>query len=264
MERKQTLLAKAEELKDSDDWHNTANELKRIQADWKKIGYVPKSESDKIWKEFRSACNHFFNRLTAHNKDRDKQFEGNLKVKQELLKELKEWDPTDKKDGKKELKAYINKWKEAGRVPRGNREIENEFNTLLDEHFKTLKINRKEASMIRFENKVHTLIDSENKRELNKQADILYRKIEDAEKELRQLENNIQFFAHADENSPIVKEANRNITRQKEQIELLKEKRKQLREMRNNPKPAVKTKEEAPEASPEKEVKKQDEGEADS
>jgi hypothetical protein len=46
------LLARAEELKDSDDWHNTANELKRIQADWKKIGYVPKSESDKIWKPF--------------------------------------------------------------------------------------------------------------------------------------------------------------------------------------------------------------------
>lgn len=264
LERKQALLARAEELKDSDDWHDAANELKRIQSDWKKIGYVPKSESDKIWKAFRSACNHFFDRLTEHNKDRDKQFEGNLKVKQELLKELKEWDPTDKKDGKQELKTFINKWKDAGRVPRGNREIENEFNTLLDERFKTLKINRKEASMIRFENKVHNLIDSENRRELNKQDDMLYRKIEEAEKELRQLENNIQFFAHADENSPIVKEANRNIARQKEQIELLKEKRKQLRQMRNNPKPAVEKKEEAPEVSPKAETEKQDEGETES
>jgi hypothetical protein len=263
LERKQALLARAEELKDSDDWHNTANELKRIQADWKKIGYVPKSESDKIWKAFRSACNHFFDRLTEHNKDRDKEFLSNLKAKEELLAELKAWDPTDKNISKNDLRAFISRWKAAGRVPKSKRDIENEFNNLLDSYFKKLKVNRSEASLIRFENKLHNLIDNENKRELNKQEDMLDRKVEEAEKELRQLENNIQFFAHADENSPIVKEAKRNVERQKEQIELLKAKRKQLKSMRNKPKPAP---EKAPAKTSEADTEKQmpEEGENES
>ncbi len=263
LEKKRKLLARAEELKESTDWHNTASELKRIQADWKKIGYVPKSESDKIWKAFRSACNEFFNRLTAHNKEKDKEYEGNLKAKQEVLAELKAWDPTDSKAAKKELKAFISKWKDAGRVPRGNREIENEFNTLLDEYFKKLKVNRKEASLIRFENKVHSLIDSENRRELDKQEDQLLRKIDEAKKELIQLENNIQFFAHVDEKNPIVREARKNIDRQKEQIELLIAKRKQLKKMRTAPPPPV-VEEKTEETNSEKQPDTPEEGEAES
>jgi hypothetical protein len=92
---------------------------------------------------------------------------------------------------------------------------------------------------------------------------MLDRKVEEAEKELRQLENNIQFFAHADENSPIVKEAKRNVERQKEQIELLKAKRKQLKSMRNKPKPAP---EKAPAKTSEADTEKQmpEEGENES
>ena len=71
---KKELLGKVEAIKDSDNWKDTAAELKRIQVQWKKIGYVPKAESDKIWEEFRNACNHFFNRLTKFNSGLDEAF----------------------------------------------------------------------------------------------------------------------------------------------------------------------------------------------
>jgi hypothetical protein len=29
----------------------------------KQIGHVPRKHSDKIWKEFKDACNHYFNKL---------------------------------------------------------------------------------------------------------------------------------------------------------------------------------------------------------
>ena len=233
--KKRELLASAEELKDSEDWKETAQKLKRIQADWKHIGYVPKAESDKIWKKFRAACNHFFNRLTEHNKELDKEFESNLDLKKKILDKLKEWKAPekDKGNGLKELKAFISEWKEAGRIPRHAKEIESEFNTVLDKHFAQLKLNKTEANMIRFENKVHGLATAENDRQLDREEDQLKRKLDEAKKDLVQLENNIQFFAHVDEKNPILKEAKRNIDRQKEQIDLLKKKIKMLREISN-------------------------------
>ena len=235
LERKRELLAKAQELSTSEDWREASNQLKRIQSEWKTIGYVPKNESDKIWKAFREACNLFFNRLTKHNKQLDKDLEANLVVKNEILERLNAWTAPEggKGNGMKELKAFINEWKEAGRVPRSEKEIDNEFNKTLDNHFTTLKLNKKEASLIRFENKVHNLIEGENDRQLDREQEILQRKVDEAIKDLNQLENNILFFAHADQNNPIVKEARRQIDNQKEQIELLKSKVKMIRKMSN-------------------------------
>lgn len=227
LERKNALLARAQSLMESTDWKGTANELKQIQAEWKKIGYVPKAESDRIWKEFRAACNHFFDRLTAQNKEKDKAFAGNLAAKEALLEKVKSWVPTNEKgEGISELKEMIAAWKEIGRVPQDKREIENTFNKLLDAHFKTLKLNKREASMIHFENKVQHIMEGDNAREIGRFKDELKRKIEDAQKELSQLENNMMFFAHADEKNPIVKEAKRNVERARENVELLKHKLK--------------------------------------
>ena len=234
LERKNALLARAQELKDSTDWRAAANELKRIQADWKKIGYVPKSESDKIWKEFRAACNHFFDRLTNRNKEIDKEFEGNYTAKEALLEKVAAWKPTDAKDkGVSELKEMIGEWKEIGRVPRDKRDIENTFNKALDEHFKALKLNKREATLIRFENKVHSIIEGDNNREITRFRDDLRKKIEEAKKELSQLENNMMFFAHADAKNPIVKEAKRNVERARENVELLMQKLKMFKKTKN-------------------------------
>ncbi len=235
LDKKRALLAKAEELKDSTEWRETANKLKRIQEDWKKIGYVPKSESDKIWKQFRAACNHFFNNLSNHNKELDKQFEGNYDLKKQLLEKIKAWQPTgEKKNEVNMLKEFIAEWKAIGKVPKANIDINNEFNKTLDEHFTKLKLDREEAALMRFENKLNALSDNDNSRQLIKEKELLQRKIDESVKELHQLENNIMFFANADEKNPIVKEANKNIERHKEQIALLKSKMKMLRKLKDN------------------------------
>ncbi|MCH8554448.1 MAG: DUF349 domain-containing protein, partial [Schleiferiaceae bacterium] len=52
LERKKALLERAKELKDSENWRETTAELKKIQADWKKIGFAPRTESEAVWQEF--------------------------------------------------------------------------------------------------------------------------------------------------------------------------------------------------------------------
>lgn len=230
--KKRELVNIAESLKDSEDWRNTTNELKRIQAQWKTIGHVPKSESDKIWKEFRSACNHFFDRLTAHNKNQDNKLEGNFTSKKALLARLDEYNPPkdNQKKGVQDLKDIINQWKGLGQVPRSKNQIERDFNNLLDQKFKAIDLDRKEAQRIRFENKIDSMTDgagSGDDRQLRYERDAIRKQIDEAEKELNQLETNMSFFS-GNPKSPLLKEAAKNIENQKQHIEMLKEKMKMI------------------------------------
>ena len=230
LEKKRELVAIANKLKDSEDWKETTNQMKRIQAQWKQIGHVPKSESDKIWKEFRAACNHFFDRLTQQNKDRDKQFEGNFTAKKAVLDKLSAFEPNkdDQAASVNALKEIINEWKVIGRVPRDKNQIESDFNKTLDEKFKSIDMDRKESQRIRFENKIEALTDGNDDRQLRRERQAVRKQIDDAQKELTQLETNLGFFSSSDPNSPLLKDANKRIKQQREQIEMLEEKVKIL------------------------------------
>ncbi|GGH72518.1 hypothetical protein GCM10011318_16540 [Phaeocystidibacter marisrubri] len=224
LDKKKALLDRAIELKDSTDWREAANELKALQRKWKTIGFAPRAESDKIWNEFRAACNQFFERLKDKNSEQDAAYEGNYTKKTELLEKVKAFDPVAADRGVDALKGFIEEWKSLGSVPRAKKDIEGEFNAILDKHFSALKIDKKESAMIRFENRLHHIAQDGDQRSMDKEYHQLRRKIDEAEKELRQLENNMGFFANSDPKNPLVREAQKNIDRHKEQIELLKDK----------------------------------------
>lgn len=57
---KRELVAKAEELKSSQEWKEAGEELVRLQNEWKKIGPVARKYSDDLWKQFTTACDTFF------------------------------------------------------------------------------------------------------------------------------------------------------------------------------------------------------------
>ena len=61
--KKEALCAKAEALKDSTDWDAAAQEMKRLQAEWKTIGPVKKSRSEALWQRFRGAGRSFLRPL---------------------------------------------------------------------------------------------------------------------------------------------------------------------------------------------------------
>jgi len=55
LKKKMTLVEQAESLKDSEEWDIATEVFKKVQAEWKKIGHVPRQDSDKIWKRFKDA-----------------------------------------------------------------------------------------------------------------------------------------------------------------------------------------------------------------
>ena len=56
--------------------------MKKIQDDWKKIGHVPRKYSDSVWKDFKDACNAYFDRMhEARNAETSEEVEAFEKKK---------------------------------------------------------------------------------------------------------------------------------------------------------------------------------------
>jgi len=229
LQAKKDLLSQAEALKDSEDWAMATEAFKKLQADWKKVGHVTKADSEKVWKAFHAACNHYFGRLSEHNKARDAALEDNLKAKKALLDELSALETTgEPKEALQAVKALIGRWKKAGPLPRGKQSVEKKFNQLIDQKFKALDMDRKESRRIQFETKMDDLSQQGGDDKLRKEKDFLQRKLNEAKMELNQLENNISFFSSARADNPLLKEAQKNIDQKKAEMDDLLERIKML------------------------------------
>lgn len=230
LERKRELIAIAELHKDSEDFEMVTPLMKKIQSDWKTIGHVPRKHSDRIWKEFKDACNHYFDRIHAErNKASEAELE-NLAQKEALLEELKAFKVSEDKDeALKEIKGFLNRWNEMGRVPRNKRNISNAFNSALDGLFKQLDLNKNTAELLKYDNKLQALHDYK----LRNEHFFVSKKIDETKEAIMQLENNLGFFQNADESNPLVREVLNKIKRHKNDLKLWEAKLEKIKEVRD-------------------------------
>ena len=233
LNRKTALVAKAKELQESVDFNVTTPIMKQIQEEWKQIGHVPRKYSDKIWLEFKEACNHYFDKLKEQKTEENGEEVEAFDKKKAYLETLREFQLVgDHKTDLDAIKLHIETWKSFGRVPFPRRHIEGKFNKVLDALFEKLSLSKKDSEMMRFSNRIDHLSDNNDTRKLENEKIFLMRKIDEIKNEIFQLENNIQFFANtrnAKKENSIVLEVRKNIERHKEEMEVLKDKLKQVR-----------------------------------
>ncbi|GGD57409.1 DUF349 domain-containing protein [Muriicola marianensis] len=229
LEKKRELVKVAESLKDSEDWDSVTPQMKKIQQDWKKIGHVPRKYSDKLWKEFKAACNHYFDRLHANkNKGSGEELE-NLEKKKACLDKLQAFSPgKSKEDDLATIKSLIGEWRSIGRVPYNKKSINGKFNKIVDGVLKKLGVDQKEAELLKYGNKLKELASAQDDYALRKERTFIKRKIDEGKSEINQLENNLQFFSNASEDNPLVKEVVDKINRQKESLKTWKAKLKKI------------------------------------
>lgn len=235
LEKKRELIKIAEEHKESEDFEATTPLMKKIQSDWKSIGHVPRKYSDKIWKQFKKACNHYFDRLHAQKNEANKEEMAHYETKKKMLDDLASFElGDDHKANLKAIKEKIAAWKEIGRVPYNKRKIEQDFNKALDALFIKLDLGKKESELIKFDNKLNTLVNREDERKLQNEHFFISKKIDETKDEIRQLENNLGFFHHVDESNPLVQEVHKNIAKHKEQLEVWKAKLSKIKSVRDS------------------------------
>lgn len=94
---KQELLKHAEELAASDDLNSAAEQIKKLQQQWKQSGCTFHSVERKLWPLFRQSCNSVFEQLnqqkqTERNSNQQHQTQLKYKLQQSELKNLLESD----------------------------------------------------------------------------------------------------------------------------------------------------------------------------
>ncbi|WP_025667281.1 DUF349 domain-containing protein [Aquimarina megaterium] len=232
LNKKMELIQIAEDNKDSDDFTAITPLMKKIQSDWKKIGHVPRKDSDRIWKRFKDACNSYFDRLHAERNEANKEELISLEKKQEHIEALKKLELSgDTEADLKTIKDNIATWKTLGRVPYKKKNIEAEYNKILDSFFQQLNLGRKETELIKYENKLNTLSGQSDDRALRNEQSFIRKKIDEVNGEIRQLENNLQFFKHAKDDNPMVRDVRKNIEKHKENLDVWKAKLNKIKQL---------------------------------
>jgi hypothetical protein len=233
LSKKQALVAKANELKVSEDFTATTPLMKQIQEEWKQVGHVPRKYSDELWNEFKAACNEYFDRLKNSKKEENSEEVAAFEKKKEYMEIIRAFELVgDHKTDLDAIKAHIETWKSFGKVPFNRRHIEGKFNKILDALFEKLSMSKKDTEKMRFANKLDSLGD--DSRKLDNEAIFIKRRIDEVRNEIFQLENNIQFFQNtknAKKENSIVTEVRKTIARHKEELETWKDKLKQLNEI---------------------------------
>lgn len=97
------------------DWRTLTDQVIELQNAWKGTGFAARKDNERVWKEFRIACNEFFDQKKEHFGRLKEQFKTVRDRKQQLLDEavtLK--DSTDWRATGEKLKRLQSQWKDAG------------------------------------------------------------------------------------------------------------------------------------------------------
>jgi hypothetical protein len=229
LQQKLELCAQAELLSESDEWKKTTDELVKLQAQWKEIGPVPHKHSDAVWKRFRTACNKFFDRKKEYFATQDARYDENLKKKEELIAEIKNFAASDNpSDSFAAIKEFQQRWTEIGYVPMKHKErLQKEYRTAIDALFETLHISAADRQLINFKTRMETAVKGD-KRQISYEREKLRQQLKQLENDIHLWENNIGFFARSKNAEKLVQDVKNNIEKARQDVSVVKQKLKLL------------------------------------
>ena len=220
--QKQALIKEALNWKDSDDFIAATEVFKRIQAAWKKIGFVPRKQADALWKEFKSICDAYFNRLNTIKVEGTQEEQDNYDSKVKFLEALEAGEIT--------LENYndiLKTWIQIGVVPSQKNKVDQDIQAVIS---KSLNLPKEKlvAEYIKYQIKISYWLAIDSKK-LQDEYNYLKKEVDTATKDLKQLENNLGFFSNSKKGNPLFDTVLTSIETEKEKLANAKKKIKYLR-----------------------------------
>lgn len=228
LEKKKALCEKAEALKDSTNWKETADILTKLQKEWKTIGPVAKKHSDAVWKRFIGACDYFFEQKNkATSSQRTEEVENQAK-KEEVIKRMAALEASGTSDEAtaEQVRALMKEWNSIGFVPFKEKDrLYKEFHGLVDKLFDHLHMSATEKRL----SSVRTGGNKESN--LYRDRERLVRTYEGLKNDIQTYENNLGFLnSSSKKGSTLVADITRKIERLKKDMELVLNKIKAIDE----------------------------------
>ena len=226
LEKKRALCEKAEALKDSTDWKVTADELTKLQKEWKTIGPVAKKYSDAVWKRFISACDYFFEQKNKATSSQRSVEQENLEKKKNIIEKLNAIDDQMDTEGATQLvRDLMKEWNGVGHVPFKEKDrIYKQYHSQIDKLFERFNISASNKKLSNFKSTISSIQEG-SPQALYREREKLVRAFDNMKNELQTYENNLGFLTTSSKKgNSLLTEINRKVEKLKADIELVKEK----------------------------------------
>lgn len=228
-DQKRALVDAIKTVNKSTDWKTTADKIVTIQKKWKQIGTAGNRFENKLWAEFRAACDVFYKARDVHFAAQDESLTQNLTAKTELIAQIEAFVVSEnKQESLSIIKGFAEKFNTIGHVPlKQKNEIYDQFKKVLDSKYSALKLEANEKEIILFQAKMETMQASpERSKGLMNEKNELKKQIDTLKKDMMQLENNLGFFAKSKGADQLKKEVEQKVAHANAKIETLKQKLK--------------------------------------
>ena len=226
LEKKRALCEKAEALKDSTDWKATADELTKLQKEWKTIGPVAKKYSDAVWKRFISTCDYFFEQKNKATSSQRSVEQENLEKKKNIIEKLNAIDDQMDTEGATQLvRDLMKEWNGVGHVPFKEKDrIYKQYHSQIDKLFERFNISASNKKLSNFKSTISSIQEG-SPQALYREREKLVRAFDNMKNELQTYENNLGFLTTSSKKgNSLLTEINRKVEKLKADIELVKEK----------------------------------------
>ena len=227
---KKQLIEKVNAIKDSTDFHRVTPMIKQYQEQWKTIGHVPYKYIDALYKDFRAACDAYFEKLRKIQNKSTTELLENLAKKKTLLEKFTKKVNEDSFT-LEQIKEVLKTWKDLGAIPKESQQIQMDFRNLVDRAFKQLSIEHFEASFIIFKIVVDDYVLNNETQKIQKEFGFINKKIDELVRDIGQLETNLSFVANASDDNPLVENVKKQIAQKQQDLKIYKRKLQYLRSL---------------------------------
>lgn len=228
-DKKRALIEQAKALQDSTEWKSTSDKLIALQKEWKTIGMVPKKLGDKLWNEFLTACNHFFEARNSANAGTRNEERTNLEKKRGIIEQLKALAENAGDNIQDKVRELIDENNAVGHVPFKEKDkLYKEYHDILDKLYKELNISTARRRLDKFKNNLKNVAEKGADALDNERARLM-RRYEAIKQEVQTYENNLGFLnASSKKGNSLIDEMNRKVQKLKDDMNLVREKIKAI------------------------------------
>lgn len=228
-DKKRALIEQAKALQDSTEWKSTSDKLIALQKEWKTIGMVPKKLGDKLWNEFLTACNHFFEARNSANAGTRNEERTNLEKKRGIIEQLKALAENAGDNIQDKVRELIDEYNAVGNVPFKEKDkLYKEYHDILDKLYKELNISTARRRLDKFKNNLKNVAEKGADALDNERARLM-RRYEAIKQEVQTYENNLGFLnASSKKGNSLIDEMNRKVQKLKDDMNLVREKIKAI------------------------------------
>lgn len=233
LQKKNDICSRAEALVNSLDWKSAAAEMRKLNEEWKKVGFVPGKLADKVWDRFRKANQAVFEMRQNHFAETDKELDANLEKKLDLISRIENFQLSgERKPDFEALKNFQHEWSDTGLVPFAKKnEIYNRYKNAIDALFDKMRLSEMERAELRFKDRLdHLKTSPDGKQKMREEERVLSNKISHISNELNTLENNLGFFAKSKNADQIKKDFEDKISKAKGELLRLRQQLNLIRE----------------------------------